>query len=469
MNRIVWIVLVVALIVGVVVFVGKQKSGSGPGTLSGAPGEVTPSNPTGESGPVNGTLTPNGAKPGANPAPVGSGKAATAPGGAGGTAAGTGGATAPNGATGAGAVNGSPGTPSGTGGQSAAGTAASPGKTGEILPNGGGSSVPSKGSTTPLHDGVDGNIGAQPGDDGAGAPAPKPTSAPSLAGVKSPKVWLVAADLKKLPSAKGAGPFEIGNVDGPKATPWKNRSGSKLGDGVRAKGGTNATFVRGLQTTRGVVDAVAFCAPGVKECLNSAPSQIKVGLDLNHPESWVAGSDSAGKSPKGGSSFTALFVAARASQAANPLLENQNGESGATKGPFLGWIGPDLVGSIHGLQGIVGLTSVSVPSTWTAGVTPQIYTLRFDRKKSELKIFLVTDKGSASQSQAIEKGDGPDNDQYAAIAIGSKNPGKNAVTYVLEAATFSRALEDREICAIHKEWNRRYSLGIAAGQLKPCP
>jgi hypothetical protein len=109
-----------------------------------------------------------------------------------------------------------------------------------------------------------------------------------------------------------------------------------------------------------------------------------------------------------------------------------------------------------------------LPSPWTPGLTPRIYTLRFDRKKSDLRLFLVSDKGSATQSQAIAKGDGPDNDQYAAIAIGSKNPGKAAVTYVFEAAAYSRALKDREICAIHKEWNRKYALKIPPAELKPC-
>jgi hypothetical protein len=202
--------------------------------------------------------------------------------------------------------------------------------------------------------------------------------------------------------------------------------------------------------------------------VNSSPSQIKFGVDINHPDSWLAGSDHQSKSPRGGSSFTALFVAARGSQSGNPLMENQNGEAGAKQGPFLGWIGADLVGSIHGLQGIVGMNAVAVPSPWTSTVTPQILTLRFDRKKSDLRLFLVSDKGSQTQSQSIEKGDGPDNDQYSAIALGSKNPGKGAITYVMEAATFARALEDREICAIHKEWNKRYGLKIPSDQLKPC-
>lgn len=363
---------------------------------------------------------------------------------------------------------------------STAPTAVSPKATpSEAVSSGGQVAVPkpsAKASAKDEHDGVDGDVakkGADGGsaaedcDDGGCAVEAKSASAPSLAGVKSPKVWLVAADLRKLPGAKNA--IEIGNPEGARATPWKNRSGAKLGDGVRAKGGTTATFVPGLATTRGPVDAVAVCAPGAKECLNQAPSQIKLGLDLNHPESWVGGADKTGKSPKGGSSFTALFVAARGSQSGNPLMENQNGEAGAKQGPFLGWIGPDLVGSIHGLQGVVGVNAVAVPSAWSAGVMPRIYTLRFDRKKSELRIFLVDEKESTTQAQPIEKGDGPDDDQYAAIAIGSKNPGKGAVTYVLEAATFARALEDREICAIHREWNKRYGLKIPAGQLKPCP
>lgn len=321
-----------------------------------------------------------------------------------------------------------------------------------------------------LPDGIDGNVSvAQPGDDGDAPPSAKPSPLPSLAGVKSPRVWLVASDLRKLPTVKGkVGGVEIGDADGSKATPWKNRSGGKAGDGIRAKGGTNATFIRGLSTARGTYDAVALCAPGVVGCKNSAPTQIKLGLDINHPESWIAGEDRGAKSSKGGSSFTALFVAARGSKSGNPLMENQNGESGAKQGPFLGWIGPDLVGSIHGLQGIVGMNAVAIPSAWSGGVSPQIYTLRFDRKKSDLRLFLVSDQGSQTQSQSIEKGDGPDNDQYAAIALGSKNPGNGAVTYILEAATFARALEDREICAIHKEWNKRYELRIPSNQLKPC-
>lgn len=341
---------------------------------------------------------------------------------------------------------------------------------GEAAGNGGQIAIPKPTgkatSAAEIHDGVDGNIGvAHPGDDGEGAPAQKPSSAPTLAGIKTPRVWLVAADLKKLSSVKGASPLEIGNADGAKATPWKNRSGTKMGDGVRAKGGTTATFVRELQTTVGTVDAVAICAPPMSGCLNSQPSQIKLGLDINHPDSWVNGVDKSGKSEKGGGSFTALFVAARGSAAGNPLMENQNGEAGARKGPFLGWIGADLVGSIHGLQGIVGMNAAAIPSVYTGGVTPQIYTLRFDRKKSELKLYLIGEKGAITQVQSLEKGDGPDDDQYAAIAMGSKNPGKNAMTYVLEGATYARALEEWEICAIHKDWNKRYSLKLP----KFCP
>src|SRR5690606_21637335 len=149
---------------------------------------------------------------------------------------------------------------------------------------------------------------------------------------------------------------------------------------------------------------------------------------------------------KGGGSFTVLFVAARGSSNPNPLLEHQNGEANGKKGPFLGWIGPDLVGSIHGSQGIVSISAVAIPSGWTPGPpSPEIYSLRFDRKKQDLRIFALTDKGSEAKSVKLAKGEGPDNDQYAAVTIGSKNPGEGAVTYVLEHAAFSRALPDSDL------------------------
>jgi hypothetical protein len=330
------------------------------------------------------------------------------------------------------------------------------------------------GLPTEMADGVDGNLPksaggyqGEDGDDGEGAPAPKPKVIPKLAGVAGAKVWLVASDLKKLPGAK-KGSFEVGDKNGSKKTTWMNRSGSKLGDGVFVKNGTTATFLKGVSTPIGPVDAVAFCGAAAKECLNSAPSQIKLGVDINHPESWLAGPDKVGKSPKGGSSFTTLFVAIRGGASAIPLMENQNGEGGARVGPFLGWIGPDLVGSIHGLQGIVGLTSVAIPSPWSPPAEPEIYTLRFDRKKSELRLFEVGSKNSATQVQELAKGDGPDNDQYAAIAMGSKNPGSGAPTSVLEVAAYSRALTDREICTIHKDFNTRHKLKIPSSKLKPC-
>jgi hypothetical protein len=481
MNRIVLIVVGLALVLGVVVYVGKKNGGPNPeNPAMGTTEEATPS--AGASGTPNGmtsgtsgeetgqAMAPgSAATPGATPIPGEMAKAIP-----GKTTGATPGTTVRGGQVGRsapGTLN--PGSPGGATGEATNGatggaTSGTKAPPGETVVSGGRVETPNAHSEE-IHDGVDGDTGMVPhaGDDGNGAPVPKRKKAPTLAGVGSPRVWLVASDLKKLSSAR-KGAFEVGNADGSRATPWKNRVGAKSGDGVRARGSTTATFLKGLQTTKGSFDAVAFCAPGVAQCMNSAPSQIKFGLDINHPESWIAGPDHKGKSAKGGSSFTALFIAARGSKEANPLLENQNGEAGARVGPFLGWIGPDLVGSIHGLQGIVGLTSVALPSPWTPGLTPRIYTLRFDRKKSDLRLFLVSDKGSATQSQAIAKGDGPDNDQYAAIAIGSKNPGKAAVTYVFEAAAYSRALKDREICAIHKEWNRKYALKIPPAELKPC-
>ncbi|MBS1963220.1 MAG: hypothetical protein JST04_13470 [Bdellovibrionales bacterium] len=478
MNRIVLIVVGLALVVGVVLFVNKR--GSAPSPENGAPtAEQTPGAEGGAGAPgATGTTGASG-EPGAKGSVSGAagtvegaaGKAGS-PGAATGTSEGQAGAAGTgNAATTVGGAEGVKGSP----GSGAAGEPGKPGATGESVVTGG--KVTPKGSAAETPDGVDGNVGgkpgaggvvAQPGDDGEGAPAPKKAPEPSLAGVKGLRVWLVAADLRKLPAAK-AGVFEVGNNDGAKSTVWKNRSGTKFGDGVRAKGGTTGTFLKGVVTSQGTFDAMAACAPGAKGCKNSEPTQIKLGVDVNHPDSWLAGADHSGKSEKGGGSFTALFVAARGSQAGNPLMENQNGEGGAKKGPFLGWVGADLVGSIHGLQGIVGMNAVAIPSAWGGKVTPAIYTLRFDRKKSELRLFLVSESGSATQVQPIEKGDGPDTDQYAAIAIGSKNPGQGAITYVMEAATYPRALTDKEICAIHKDWNKRYSLGIGMSQLKPCP
>ncbi len=457
MNRIVLIVVGLALVLGVVFFVNKKKSETVPGTPPGVGESHSADEPGSEGGApgANGTLTPRGTPTG-------------------GTATGVPGqVTAPSqsGAAGGGNTAGDANGTSGTN-EVTRPDGSKPTAPGETVITGGKSSTPNQ-PAKDVHDGVDGNIGkiSQPGegDDGEGAPAPKPTVVPTLAGVKSPKVWLVAEDLKKVPGAKSSA-FEVGNTDGSKTTAWKNRSGVKYGDGVRAKGGTTATYARSVQTNHGAYDAVAFCPSGVSPCLNSAPSQIKLGLDINHPESWVNGPDNTGKSAKGGGSFTALFVAARGSKAANPLMENQGGEAGAKQGPFMGWIGADFVGSIHGLQGIVGLTSVSVPAPWRdgMGIVPSIYTLRFDRKKADLRIFQLNDQSGTTQSQSLEKGDGPDNNQYAAIAIGSKNPDKGVVTYVFEAATFSRALSDSELCSIHKAWNKKFSLGIAASQMKPC-
>jgi hypothetical protein len=484
MNRIVLLGVGIALILGVVigvVLIGKKSGHNGEvpfGTTSPGPGQAeSPTRPA-----ENPTDNPTDHAGGASSSgAAGTSGGAVTTGANGKTTAAPGAPTAPSTGTGTGTGNGT-----GTVNGNSNGVATKlPGGTGEPVEGAGtlhvggaptvegriptpDKIVPTNPTAKEPNDGVDGT-GPQAGDDGIGAPVTKPIpSAPSLAGVKTPKVWLVAADLKKLSSAKNGTPFEVGNADGSKATPWKNREGSKLGDGVRAKGGTTATFVRDLKTSSGSYDVVAVCAPGAPNCVNSSASQIKLGVDINHPDSWVNGPDKTGKSGKGGSSFTALFVAARGSLSGNPIMENQNGEGGATKGPFLGWIGADLVGSIHGLQGIVGTNAAAIPSPWNDSITPEIYTLRFDRKKSELKLFRVGEKSSAMQIQAIEKGDGPDNDQYAAIAIGSQNPGKAAVTYVLEAATYSRALEDSEICAIHRDWNKRYSLKIPTGQLKPC-
>ncbi len=324
----------------------------------------------------------------------------------------------------------------------------------------------------PLPDGVDG-YRAMEGDDGAMPAAKKAVTVPKLAGIENHRVWLVASDLKNVKGArKGGAPFEVGLPEGSKASAWKNRSGAKFGDGIRVKGSSTGTFVKGLRTSTGNWDAVALCAPGARECVNTQASQIRFGLDVNHADHWLSGADKTGKSTKGGSSFTVLFVAARASAAANPILEHQNGEAGATRGPFLGWVGPDLVGSIHGTQGIVGMNAAAMPSPYvggpTAPVVPVIYSMRFDRKKSDLRIFQVGEKISETTAQKIDKGDGPDNDQYATIALGSKNPGVGGATYVFEAAAFPRALTDSEMCAIHKEWNKKYALKVPNRNIKPC-
>jgi len=312
-----------------------------------------------------------------------------------------------------------------------------------------------------VKDGVDGDI-AQPGDDGDLPPPTKAAIPSTLAGVKNPKVWLVSSDLQDIRSS------EVGVPDGSKSTPWKNRAGAKYGNGVRVGGSSTGTFIRSLATTSGAFDAVMLCAPGVGECVNTRATQLKVGLDINHKEHWLSGADKVANSSRGGSSFTSLFVAVRGSANANPLLEHQNGEAGANKGVFFGWIGPDLVGSIHGVQGVVGVSALKVANAWNGKRTPEIYTLRYDRKKQELKIFALGEKNSEVSVQALESGDGPDNDQYASIALGSKNPGPGAVTFVLEQATYSRALDDKELCAIHKEWNTKYSLKVSSGKLKPC-
>lgn len=328
-------------------------------------------------------------------------------------------------------------------------------------------------STSPaeVKDGVDGNI-AQPGDDGDVPPPPPPSKVariPTLAGVKDPKVWLVASDLRALPNARAASTnFEVGYAERKKMTPWKNRSGTRFGDAVQVRESTTGTFVRGLSTGTGTYDAVALCAPGAKECLGTLPTQLKVGLNINHKDHWLAGPDRGNPSSRGGSSFTALFVAARGSKNGNPLLEHQNGESAGSKGVFLGWVGPDLVGSIHGLQGVVGVSAVKTPNGYTNGVNPQIYSLRFDRKKGDLKLFSLGENKSAAVGLTLPANDAPDNDQYFGIALGSKNPGAGAITYVFEQAVYSRALDDKEICAVHQEWNRKYGLKIPSAQLKPC-
>lgn len=308
---------------------------------------------------------------------------------------------------------------------------------------------------------------ALPPNGGMTRPSAKAAGVTNAYGVQGPKVWLVAADLRDLPGSSKT--FEVGVPEGSKKTPWKNRAGSKAGDGIRVGSGASATFLRGFPFKSGNYDAVEFCSPGAKDCLGTQPSQIKSGVDINNSEHWLSGSDKAGKSEKGGGSFTVLFVAARGTANPNPLLEHQNGEGNAKKGPFLGWIGNDLVGSIHGSQGIVSIAAVAVPSAWTAGVpSPEIVSLRFDRKKRDLRLFALTDAGTETKSIQVPNGDGPDNDQYAAIAIGSKNPGDTAVTYVMEHLAFPRALEDRELCKIHREWKDKYGIKIPEGAMKPC-
>jgi hypothetical protein len=300
---------------------------------------------------------------------------------------------------------------------------------------------------------------------GSKAPA-RPTGPISAYGVKGPKVWFVASDLREI--AGSAPTAEVGVPEGTKASVWLNRAGPKGGDGVRVASGTNATFVRDLSIGGIRKDAVAFCAPGARECTNPQASQIKSGPDMNHPEHWLSGSDKAGKSEKGGSSFTVLFVAARGSAVPNSLLEHQNGEANAKKAPFLGWIGPDIVGSIHGSQGIVSIAAVAAPDAWAGKPVPRIYTLRFDRRKQELKLFALGPTSSEEKSVALAKGDGPDNDQYAALTIGSKSPGNGAAQYVFEHLAYPRALENRELCKIHREWNTKYGLKVPSEGLKPC-
>jgi hypothetical protein len=304
-------------------------------------------------------------------------------------------------------------------------------------------------------------------DDGGDFPVVKKTPIPTTpAGVKSAKLWWVASDLKSAAFNPGSGQsFEIGTPEGSKATPWQNRAGAKIGNGVRVKSGGNATFVPEVATTTGSYPAVLICGPSARGCKNSQPSQIKLGPDVNHAEHWLSGPDRAGKSERGGSSFTALFVASRAAASANSLLEHQNGEAGSTKGPFLGWIGSDIVASIHGSQGAVGVSAVALPNPWAGKATPQVFTVRYDRKSSKLDLFFVGEKGSEMKSLALEKGDGPDNDEYIGIAIGSKNA-RDGAAYVFEQATYSRALSDQEICSIHREWATQYGLKPAA--LKPC-
>lgn len=288
------------------------------------------------------------------------------------------------------------------------------------------------------------------------------------AGIKGAKVWLVASDLRELPNASTLGDsFEVGIPEGSKSTRWKSRTGLKTTDGIRTKGAANGTFIPKLATSIGAMDAVLICAPDAKGCGSTQPTQLKIGPDVNHADHWLSGADKSGKSSKGGSSFTALFLAARGSANGNPLMEHQNGDAGSNKGPFLGWIGADLVASIHGSQGAVGVAAVAIPSAWSGKIIPQIYTVRFDRKKGQLGLSVIGAKGETAV-QAIEKGDGPDNNEYAGIAMGSQTPGAAAATYVFEEATFARALEDKEICAIHKEWNTRYALKISAANLKSC-
>lgn len=307
-------------------------------------------------------------------------------------------------------------------------------------------------------------------DDEGDFPIKKKTSPPPVtpAEVKGAKVWLVASDLRDLPNVPSGGKsLEVGIPEGSKATRWKNRAGLKTGDAIRIKATTNGTFIPDVVTSAGSFDAVLICAPDARDCANTQATQLKIGPDVNHADHWLSGPDKSGKSSKGGSSFTTLFVAARGSANGNPLMEHQNGDAGSNKGPFLGWIGRDLVASIHGSQGSVGVSAVAIPSAWSGKIVPQIYTVRFDRKKGQLGLFVVGEKGETAV-QAIEKGDGPDNDEYAGIAMGSKSPGVTAATYVFEQATFARALDDKEICAIHKEWNIKYSLKITPENLKPC-
>jgi hypothetical protein len=268
--------------------------------------------------------------------------------------------------------------------------------------------------------------------------------------------------------AGSASTAEVGAPEGSKSSVWLNRAGAKGGDGVRVGAGANATFVRDLTLGSLRKDAVAFCAPGARECTNTQASQLKSGPDMNHAEHWLSGPDKAGKSEKGGSSFTVLFVAARGSAVPNSLLEHQNGEANAKKGPFLGWIGADIVGSLHGSQGIVSIAAVAAPDPWTGKPLPKIYTLRFDRKKQELNLYVLGESNSESKSIAVAKGEGPDNDQYAALTIGAKSPGKGAAQYVFEHLAFSRALANSELCKIHREWNSKYGLNISNDGLKPC-
>jgi hypothetical protein len=190
---------------------------------------------------------------------------------------------------------------------------------------------------------------------------------------------------------------------------------------------------------------------------------------MSHAEHWLSGPDKKGKSETGGGSFTILFVAARGSMVPNPMLEHQNGEAYGRKGPFLGWIGTDIVGSIHGNQGVVSISAIAAPNPYSGTPVPQIYTLRYNRAKEELRLFALGEKGAAaSKPLKLPKGDGPDNDQFAAYAIGSKTPGDGAITYVYEHLAFPRALSNRELCAIHKEWNGKYALKIPSYSIEPC-